>query len=60
MPLVSGSVAAMFTDGLLEARTEGGLLGRDRLAELLDEMGDDATARGLVDAVNKVSRVMSD
>ena len=60
VPLVSGSVAAMFTDGLLEARTEGGLLGRDRLAELLDEMGDDATARGLVDAVNKVSRVMSD
>ena len=31
VPLVSGSVAAMFTDGLLEARTEGGLLGRDRL-----------------------------
>ena len=60
VPLVSGSVAAMFTDGLLEARTEGGLLGRDRLAQLLDEMGDDATARGLVDAVNKVSRVMSD
>jgi hypothetical protein len=60
VPLVSGSVAAMFTDGLLEARTDGGLLGRDRLAELLDEMGDDATARALVDAVKKVSRVMSD
>jgi hypothetical protein len=60
VPLVSGSVAAMFTDGLLEARTEGGLLGRDRLAELLDELGDDATARGLVDSVKKVARVMSD
>ena len=36
VPLVPGSVAAMFTDGLLEARTEGGLLGRDRLEELLD------------------------
>ena len=35
VPLVPGSVAAMFTDGLLEARTEGGLLGRDRLEELL-------------------------
>ncbi|MEA2406387.1 MAG: two-component system, chemotaxis family, sensor kinase Cph1 [Thermoleophilaceae bacterium] len=60
VPLVPGSVAAMFTDGLLEARVEGGLLGRERLSELLDELGDDATARGLVDAVNRVSRVMSD
>jgi hypothetical protein len=60
VPLVSGSVAAMFTDGLLEARTEGGLLGRERLAELLEELGDDATARGLVQSVGNVSRVMSD
>ena len=60
VPLVPGSVAAMFTDGLLEARTEGGLLGRDRLEELLEELGDGATARGLVEAVNKEARVMSD
>jgi hypothetical protein len=60
VPLVSGSVAAMFTDGLLEARTEGGLLGRDRLAELLEDLGDAATARGLVDSVNREARVMSD
>ena len=60
VPLVPGSVAAMFTDGLLEARTDGGLLGRDRLEELLEELGDDATARGLVESVNKVARVMSD
>jgi hypothetical protein len=60
VPLVSGSVAAMFTDGLLEARTEGGLLGRERLAELLEELGDEATARRLVDSVGNVARVMSD
>ena len=60
VPLVSGSVAAMFTDGLLEARIEGGLLGRERLSELLEEMGDDATARGLVQSVNSEARVMSD
>jgi len=60
VPLVSGSVAAMFTDGLLEARTDGGLLGRERLAELLEELGENATARGLVQSVNRVSRVMSD
>ena len=45
VPLVSGSVAALFTDGLMEARTEEGILGRERLAELLDELGDDASAR---------------
>jgi Stage II sporulation protein E (SpoIIE) len=60
VPLVSGSVAAMFTDGLLEARTEGGLLGRERLAELLEELGDEATARRLVESVGSVARVMSD
>jgi Stage II sporulation protein E (SpoIIE) len=60
VPLVSGSVAAMFTDGLLEARTEGGLLGRERLAELLEELGDEATARRLVESVGGVARVMSD
>ena len=60
VPLVSGSIAAMFTDGLLEARTEGGLLGRERLAELLEELGDNATARRLVESVGSVARVMSD
>ena len=60
VPLVSGSVAAMFTDGLLEARVDGGLLGRERLSELLDELGDDATARGLVESVNREARLMSD
>jgi hypothetical protein len=50
----------MFTDGLLEARTEGGLLGRERLSELLEGLGDDATARGLVQAVNSEARVLSD
>jgi hypothetical protein len=60
VPLVSGSIAAMFTDGLLEARTEGGLLGRERLSELLEGLGDDATARGLVQAVGSEARVMSD
>jgi hypothetical protein len=60
VPLVSGSVAAMFTDGLLEARVEGGLLGRERLSELLEEMGDEATARGLVQSVNREARLMSD
>src|SRR5688500_14486706 len=60
VPLVPGSVACLFTDGLMEARTDGGLLGRERLAELLEELGDAATARRLVESVNRVARVMSD
>lgn len=60
VPLVPGSVACMFTDGLMEARVDGGILGRDRLEELLEELGGDATARGLVDSVRSEARVLSD
>jgi hypothetical protein len=60
VPLVPGSVAALFTDGLLEARTEDGILGRERLAELLAEIGDDASARGLIERVAAEANVFSD
>jgi hypothetical protein len=60
VPLVSGSVACLFTDGLMEARSEGGILGRDRLERMLAEMGDEATARGLIDRVARDARVLSD
>ena len=60
VPLVPGSVACLFTDGLMEARTEDGILGRERLAELLDELGDDASARRLIESVASESSVLSD
>jgi Stage II sporulation protein E (SpoIIE) len=60
VPLVSGSVACLFTDGLMEARSEGGILGRDRLERMLADMGDDATARGLIERVSQEARVLSD
>jgi hypothetical protein len=60
VPLVSGSVAALFTDGLMEARTDDGILGRERLAELLDGLGDDASARGLIESVAAESTKLSD
>ena len=60
VPLVPGSVAALFTDGLMEARTEDGILGRERLAELLEELGDDPSARRLIESVAAESTLLSD
>ncbi|MGH2803971.1 MAG: SpoIIE family protein phosphatase, partial [Thermoleophilaceae bacterium] len=60
VPLVPGSVAALFTDGLMEARTEHGILGRERLAELLEELGEDAGARRLIERVATESTFVSD
>jgi hypothetical protein len=60
VPLVPGSVAALFTDGLMDARADGGILGRERLEHMLEELGDDATARALIDRVAQEARVLSD
>jgi hypothetical protein len=60
VPLVPGATAALFTDGLLEARTEDGILGRERLAELLAGLGEGATARQLIERVAAEANVRSD
>jgi Stage II sporulation protein E (SpoIIE) len=60
VPLVPGAVACLFTDGLMDARVGGGVLGRGRLEELLRDLGDDATARELIERVSQESRVLSD
>jgi hypothetical protein len=60
VPLAPGAVAALFTDGLVEARTAEGILGRERLTELLEEIGDDATARRLIERVAAEANVLSD
>jgi Stage II sporulation protein E (SpoIIE) len=60
VPLVPGAVAALFTDGLMEARVDGGMLGRERLEELLAELGTGATASGLISSVSNEARVLSD
>jgi hypothetical protein len=60
VPLVPGSTACMFTDGLMEARVDGRILGRERLEEILEELGRDASAHGLIERVSHEARVLSD
>lgn len=51
VPLASRSVACLYTDGLSEARTADGLLGAERLEQIVAGLGPNATARQLLDAV---------
>ncbi len=60
LPLPPGSVVCLYTDGLAEARTERGVLGRPRLGDILAEMGRDATAAGMLDRVAAEATVVSD
>jgi Stage II sporulation protein E (SpoIIE) len=60
VPLVPGSVACLFTDGLMDARADGGILGRERLEHMLQDLGDEASARGLIERVAQEARVLSD
>ncbi|MFL5885137.1 MAG: SpoIIE family protein phosphatase, partial [Thermoleophilaceae bacterium] len=48
VPLPAGATACFFTDGLVEARVNGGLVGRAKLTEMLSELGDSNTARDLL------------
>src|SRR5919197_4950792 len=60
LPLSPGSVACLYTDGLTEARTTDGILGRGRLADLVDELGREADAPQLLDRLAEEARLISD
>jgi len=60
LPLPPGSVVCLYTDGLAESRTEEGILGRPRLADIVAELGRGATASGLLKAVAKEARLVTD
>ena len=60
LPLPPGSVVCLYTDGLAEARTERGILGRPRLGDILAEMGRDATAARMLDRVAREATTVSD
>jgi hypothetical protein len=60
LPLTPGSVACLYTDGLAEARTDRGVLGRPRVGDLLAALGRDATAAGLLDRVSEEAARVTD
>ncbi|MCA1657619.1 MAG: serine/threonine-protein phosphatase, partial [Actinobacteria bacterium] len=60
LPLPPGSVVCLYTDGLAEARTANGILGRPRLADILQELGRDATAGAVIDRVAAEARLVTD
>jgi hypothetical protein len=49
--LPADAIACFFTDGLIEAKHDGDLVGREKLAAMLDDLGPRATADGVIDAV---------
>jgi serine phosphatase RsbU (regulator of sigma subunit) len=51
VPLPANSAACFFTDGLLEARDGGELIGRARLKRIVTELGPDECAEALIDRV---------
>src|SRR5918999_2322817 len=59
--LPAGSAVCFFTDGLIEARRDGELIGRLGLAEIIRSIGPDATAAQVLDRVaDKADRVSDD
>ena len=60
VPLAPGSVACLYTDGLTEARTAGGILGRGRLGDLVVELGRSGEAPQLLERVAEEARSMPD
>jgi hypothetical protein len=60
IPLTTGSVAVLFTDGLIEARTPDGVLGRERLQKIVDDLGPGGDAEELLTRVAAQARVSSD
>jgi Stage II sporulation protein E (SpoIIE) len=55
-----GARACFFTDGVTEARVKDELLGRDRLGDLLVQLGPDADAPQLLEAVQRQAPAVHD
>jgi len=60
LPFPAGTRACFFSDGVTEARTPEGLLGRERLAELLSQSGGGASAAVLLERVRANAATVTD
>ncbi len=60
VPLAPGCVACLYTDGLTEARTDEGILGRGRLGDFVSEGGRDVEAPQLLERVAQEARSTPD
>jgi hypothetical protein len=61
LPMPEGSIVALYSDGLIEARIDGAQVGPERLEAWLADFGPDATAQRLVDlVVRRADRVGDD
>jgi hypothetical protein len=58
--LPAGAAVCFFSDGLLEAPTVDGLLGRERLVEIVDALGTPPTAAALLERVRAASQATPD
>jgi hypothetical protein len=58
--LPAGGGMCFFSDGLLEAPTADGLLGRERLVEIIDELGPRSTGAELLERVRSEARAIRD
>ena len=60
LPLMPGTTVCLYTDGLIEARTRDGMLGTERLEQLVAELGAGATASDLIDRVRDEASAVPD
>jgi len=60
VPFANGSRACLFSDGLIEARANRQMLGREGLAMMFAEVGGDLSARTLLDQVREFAPQVRD
>jgi serine phosphatase RsbU (regulator of sigma subunit) len=60
VPFANGSRACLFSDGLVEARAEGEMLGRERLGAIFTEVGPHSAAGVLLDQAREFASQVRD